>query len=76
MFFNGKSSQQVDPHGKPTLSAHPGKNISFCVDFVFLNLNLNSFTARFSPEDKYSQHRYTIKKRFNLLPTQKPTPVF
>jgi len=47
--------KQVDPHGKPTLSAHP---------------------ARFSPEDKYSQHRYTIKKRFNLLPTQKPTPVF
>ncbi|KAI3634899.1 hypothetical protein MIR68_007280 [Amoeboaphelidium protococcarum] len=24
--------------------------------------------ARFSPDDKYSRHRYTIKKRFNLLP--------
>ena len=28
--------------------------------------------ARFSPEDKYSRQRTTIKKRFNLLPTQGP----
>ncbi len=34
------------------------------------------FSARFSPEDKYSQQRYTIKKRFNLLPTQKASPVY
>lgn len=26
--------------------------------------------ARFSPDDKYSRHRVTLKKRFNLLPTQ------
>ncbi|OZJ01883.1 H/ACA ribonucleoprotein complex subunit 3 [Bifiguratus adelaidae] len=24
--------------------------------------------ARFSPDDKYSRHRVTLKKRFNLLP--------
>ncbi|KAI9189121.1 snoRNP complex protein [Blastocladiella emersonii ATCC 22665] len=24
--------------------------------------------ARFSPDDKYSRHRVTIKKRFGLLP--------
>jgi H/ACA ribonucleoprotein complex subunit 3 len=26
--------------------------------------------ARFSPDDKYSRQRITLKKRFNLLPTQ------
>ena len=26
--------------------------------------------ARFSPDDKYSRQRVTLKKRFNLLPTQ------
>jgi len=28
--------------------------------------------ARFSPDDKFSRHRVTLKKRNNLLPTQKP----
>ena len=28
--------------------------------------------ARFSPDDQYSQERVTLKKRFGLLPTQKP----
>jgi hypothetical protein len=27
-------------------------------------------TARFSPDDKFSKQRLTLKKRFNLLPTQ------
>ena len=26
--------------------------------------------ARFSPDDKFSRHRITLKKRFNVLPTQ------
>jgi len=26
--------------------------------------------ARFSPDDKYSRQRVTLKKRFGLLPTQ------
>lgn len=26
--------------------------------------------ARFSPDDKYSRHRITLKKRFNMLPNQ------
>lgn len=26
--------------------------------------------ARFSPDDKYSRQRVTLKKRFNMLPTQ------
>ncbi|XP_013782736.1 H/ACA ribonucleoprotein complex subunit 3-like [Limulus polyphemus] len=32
--------------------------------------------ARFSPEDKYSRQRIIIKKRFGLLPTQQPRPVY
>ncbi|XP_053544949.1 H/ACA ribonucleoprotein complex subunit 3 [Bombina bombina] len=31
--------------------------------------------ARFSPDDKYSRHRVTLKKRFGLLLTQQPKPV-
>lgn len=27
--------------------------------------------ARFSPDDKYSRQRVTLKKRFNILPGQK-----
>ncbi|KAK2973133.1 hypothetical protein RJ640_001634 [Escallonia rubra] len=29
-------------------------------------------SARFSPDDKYSRQRVLLKKRFGLLPTQKP----
>ncbi|KIM47397.1 hypothetical protein M413DRAFT_439075 [Hebeloma cylindrosporum] len=29
--------------------------------------------ARFSPDDKFSRHRVTIKKRFNVLLTQLPS---
>ncbi|THC92683.1 hypothetical protein EYZ11_007854 [Aspergillus tanneri] len=28
--------------------------------------------ARFSPDDKYSRHRVTLKKRYGLLMTQQP----
>ncbi|XP_006730693.1 H/ACA ribonucleoprotein complex subunit 3 [Mirounga angustirostris] len=31
--------------------------------------------ARFSPDDKYSRHRITVKKRFKVLMTQRPRPV-
>ncbi|XP_037615574.1 H/ACA ribonucleoprotein complex subunit 3 [Sebastes umbrosus] len=31
--------------------------------------------ARFSPDDKFSRHRVTVKKRFGLLLTQQPIPV-
>lgn len=29
--------------------------------------------ARFSPDDKFSRHRVTIKKRYGVLPTQLPS---
>eukprot|EP00288_Rhodomonas_lens_P001966 CAMPEP_0177720338 /NCGR_PEP_ID=MMETSP0484_2-20121128/16573_1 /TAXON_ID=354590 /ORGANISM="Rhodomonas lens, Strain RHODO" /LENGTH=64 /DNA_ID=CAMNT_0019232595 /DNA_START=142 /DNA_END=336 /DNA_ORIENTATION=- len=31
---------------------------------------VSAHPARFSPDDKFSQQRYTLKKRYNLLPTQ------
>ncbi|XP_034790936.1 H/ACA ribonucleoprotein complex subunit 3-like [Pan paniscus] len=31
--------------------------------------------AQFSPDDKYSRHRITIKKRLKVLMTQQPCPV-
>ena len=30
--------------------------------------------ARFSPDDKFSRHRVSIKKRFGILLTQQPAP--
>lgn len=39
---------------------------------VYLNPGSNFDSARFSPDDKFSRHRVTIKKRYNVLPTQLP----
>ncbi|KAI3760183.1 hypothetical protein L1987_50574 [Smallanthus sonchifolius] len=32
--------------------------------------------ARFSPDDKFSRQRVLLKKRFGLLPIQKPAPKY
>ena len=37
---------------------------------------VSAHPARFSPDDKYSRHRITCKRRFGLLPTQKPAPQY
>ncbi|KAH3714798.1 hypothetical protein DPMN_057499 [Dreissena polymorpha] len=37
---------------------------------------LSAHPARFSPEDKYSRQRVTLKKRFGILLTQSPKPVW
>ncbi|EKX37613.1 hypothetical protein GUITHDRAFT_52985, partial [Guillardia theta CCMP2712] len=34
------------------------------------NPTVSAHPARFSPDDKFSQQRVTLKKRYNLLPTQ------
>ena len=33
---------------------------------------VSAHPARFSPDDKFSKHRITTKRRFGLLPTQQP----
>ncbi|KAJ9065211.1 snoRNP complex protein [Entomophthora muscae] len=60
--------KKVTPTGEPTFSAHPGK--SFFTISVFQGFSI--FLARFSPDDKFSRHRVTFKKRLNLLLTQQP----
>ncbi|KAL6563804.1 hypothetical protein OROGR_002763 [Orobanche gracilis] len=32
--------------------------------------------TRFSPDDKFQRQRVLLKKRFGLLPTQKPPPKY
>ncbi len=36
------------------------------------NPTKSAHPARFSPDDKFSRERVTLKKRFNILPTQLP----
>lgn len=38
------------------------------------NPTKSAHPARFSPDDKFSRERVTLKKRFGLLPTQLPAP--
>ncbi|ELR18781.1 H/ACA ribonucleoprotein complex subunit 3, putative [Acanthamoeba castellanii str. Neff] len=33
---------------------------------------VSAHPARFSPDDKFSRQRVTLKKRFGILPTQQP----
>ncbi|KAL0109203.1 hypothetical protein PUN28_014355 [Cardiocondyla obscurior] len=37
---------------------------------------LSAHPARFSVEDKYSRERITMKRRFGLLLTQQPQPIY
>ncbi|KAF7391504.1 hypothetical protein HZH68_011047 [Vespula germanica] len=37
---------------------------------------MSAHPARFSPEDKYSRERITLKRRYGLLLTQAPMPVY
>ncbi|KAL4234558.1 snoRNP complex protein [Mactra antiquata] len=37
---------------------------------------MSAHPARFSPEDKYSRQRVTLKKRFGILLTQQPKPIW
>ncbi|KAL4068960.1 H/ACA ribonucleoprotein complex, subunit Nop10 [Scleroderma yunnanense] len=37
------------------------------------SITKSAHPARFSPDDKYSRHRITIKKRYGVLPTQLPS---
>ncbi|KAH8927444.1 Nop10p-domain-containing protein [Atractiella rhizophila] len=36
-------------------------------------LTKSAHPARFSPDDKFSRHRVTIKKRFGILPSDLPS---
>ncbi|GME33599.1 H/ACA ribonucleoprotein complex subunit Nop10 [Neofusicoccum parvum] len=47
-----------------------GKRVYTLKKIVDGKATKSAHPARFSPDDKYSRHRVTLKKRFGLLPTQ------
>ncbi|KAK7516997.1 putative ribosome biogenesis protein nop10 [Phyllosticta citricarpa] len=57
-----------------TLDAE-GKRIYTLKKVVGDKVTKSAHPARFSPDDKYSRHRVTLKKRFGLLPTQQNNKV-
>ena len=63
--------QKLTDAGRITKSAHPGIN-PWLVVLMLIVIDPPSLVARFSPDDKFSRHRVTIKKRFNVLLTQLP----
>ncbi|SJX63607.1 probable NOP10-nucleolar rRNA processing protein [Sporisorium reilianum f. sp. reilianum] len=53
-------------------SDQDGKRIYTLKKTVEGVITKSAHPARFSPDDKFSRHRVTIKKRFGILPTQLP----
>ncbi|CAN9226881.1 unnamed protein product [Alternaria sp. RS040] len=50
--------------------ANPAKRIYTLKKVIDGEVSKSAHPARFSPDDKYSRHRVTIKKRYGLLLTQ------
>ncbi|KAK0291302.1 snoRNP complex protein [Friedmanniomyces endolithicus] len=55
-----------------TLDAH-GKRQYTLKKVTDGEVTKSAHPARFSPDDKYSRHRVTLKKRYGLLITQQST---
>ncbi|KAL6899588.1 hypothetical protein ACP4OV_006246 [Aristida adscensionis] len=68
------TTKKESPLGVPTQSAHPAKKAM--KEMIQNGKDGTDSHARFSPDDKYSRQRYLLKKRFGLLPTQKPAPKY
>lgn len=47
-----------------------GKRVYTLKKVVNSEVSKSAHPARFSPDDKYSRHRVTLKKRYGLLLTQ------
>ncbi|KAF1813908.1 H/ACA ribonucleo protein complex subunit 3, partial [Eremomyces bilateralis CBS 781.70] len=48
-----------------------GKRVYTLKKAVDAKATFSAHPARFSPDDKFSRHRYTLKRRYGLLLTQK-----
>lgn len=57
MFYTSEAGERVYTLKKQTPGGKPTES---------------AHPARFSPDDKFSKHRLICKKRFGLLPMQKP----
>jgi H/ACA ribonucleoprotein complex subunit 3 len=53
-----------------------GKRIYTLKKVVGSEVTKSAHPARFSPDDKYSRHRVTLKKRYGLLLTQQSEFIF
>ncbi|KAJ5280233.1 H/ACA ribonucleoprotein complex subunit [Penicillium angulare] len=62
-------SQTAKMHLMYTLGAD-GKRVYTLKKVVDGKVSKSAHPARFSPDDKYSRHRVTLKKRYGLLLTQ------
>jgi H/ACA ribonucleoprotein complex subunit 3 len=51
-----------------------GKRVYTLKKVVGGEVTKSAHPARFSPDDKYSRHRVTLKKRYGLLLTQQSRP--
>ena len=56
--------------------ADPSKRIYTLQKVIDGKVSKSAHPARFSPDDKYSRHRVTIKKRYGLLLTQQSKSQF
>jgi len=56
--------------------ADPSKRIYTLQKVIDGKVSKSAHPARFSPDDKYSRHRVTIKKRYGLLLTQQSKSLF
>ena len=56
--------------------ANPSKRIYTLKKVIDGEVSKSAHPARFSPDDKYSRHRVTIKKRYGLLLTQQSKLLF
>ncbi|TIB70060.1 hypothetical protein E3P77_00010 [Wallemia ichthyophaga] len=56
----------------PVLLVYPQSNIFTQKITTSGKITKSAHPARFSPDDKFSRHRVTIKKRYGILPTQLP----
>jgi H/ACA ribonucleoprotein complex subunit 3 len=71
---NSKSAQTNPTHSMHLMyipdPANPTKRIYTLKKVIDGEVSKSAHPARFSPDDKYSRHRVTIKKRYGLLLTQ------
>lgn len=71
--------QKATDTGRITKSAHPGSSplmpffLAQECALIGILIIFYVYTARFSPDDKFSRHRVTLKKRYGVLLTQLPS---
>jgi H/ACA ribonucleoprotein complex subunit 3 len=70
-----EASTKPEPSNMHLMYTHDeaGKRIYTLKKIVGNKVTKSAHPARFSPDDKYSRHRVTIKKRYGLLITQQST---